>query len=68
MSHQAALDKAGSLVLSRYEEWDHVAGKIPRWNEKVDGEVRKYIEAAKLLFVASLHWRLASLYLFSYFS
>lgn len=57
MTLQAAFDTVGSLLESRYQQWEVAEAKIPSWGEKIDAEVHKYVDGIKAVVQANLSWR-----------
>jgi hypothetical protein len=57
MTQQEAYDFAAEAIYARYEEWDNVVTRIPKWGPEIDSQVAKFIELNKLCFLGTLHWR-----------
>ncbi|KAK7975751.1 hypothetical protein PG989_014214 [Apiospora arundinis] len=56
-SAQHAFDEIASLIDARFDLWDETVKTLPHWGEKVDSQVRQYIQGIQNIVQANLSWR-----------
>lgn len=54
---QEALDRVEQLLRDRLRQWYLVRAEVPTWDEAVDCQVQRYIQAIKYLVFGNLNWR-----------
>ncbi|KAH6645056.1 isoprenoid synthase domain-containing protein [Truncatella angustata] len=59
-SEQEAVGKTNNLMDERQREWKKAVSELPSWGEKVDHEVRKYLDACRDVARANLYWSFKS--------
>jgi hypothetical protein len=57
MTEQQALDHIYPYIKKFYREWYIVLAQIPQWEEVVDLEVQKYIQACQNVVIANVNYR-----------
>jgi len=56
ISEQEATNHVGKAVADRYRRWYIIMYEMPQWEEKVDGEVQRYLKGCQELLIANLRW------------
>lgn len=56
MSAQQAVDHMGAKLDQIYMRFDDAILELPSWEERVDQEVKRYIEGVKNCVRANLYW------------
>jgi hypothetical protein len=58
---QAAFEKSGNLLQSRYRDWYRNFAQLPFWEENIDRQVQLYLSGVQNVALANLNWRFVSL-------
>ncbi|CAF1008954.1 unnamed protein product [Adineta steineri] len=54
---QQAMDRAGQMIIDRYNDFERIRREIPSWGKEIDAQVEKYINEATCIVSGNLHWR-----------
>ncbi|CAF3760610.1 unnamed protein product [Adineta steineri] len=53
---QQAMDRAGQMIIDRYNDFERIRREIPSWGKEIDAQVEKYINEATYMISGTIHW------------
>ena len=56
LSVQEAMDKAGSMIVNRYTDFERVRRQLPSWGATIDAQIETYINGLASGIIANAVW------------